>query len=408
MDVFLSKSNILRIVVFAFAVVLIMKVIGVFPDRHLNHDEYLHHWQSQHFANGHTSLNREITMIPGYHAVTSLVMRLTGDQSLDMARTVSALFGLISVIMFFFSARALDPPSADLKTAQYALFPIILPMFFVAYTDAFSIALILTMAFFVIRNKPNVAALFLFASILVRQSNILWLLFILMYVFLKDENRQINIRYAVQFAIKNWASMITGLAFVVFYIVNDGVAIGDKVSHVFGLYFGNVIFLAALVGFLFLPQIIGSRKKLIYEIKSSPVTFISLFVFMVFIYVKWIAGDFHRYNGVAGFLRNEILIVVREQLPYTLAFFVFLVIGATWLLSLAKRNSTLAIIIVIGFLSVVPSFLIEQRYYIVFATLLLLFREPLEKKYEYASIIFLTLPSAAIIWAISTQAIIML
>jgi len=102
------------------------------------------------------------------------------------------------------------------------------------------------------------------ASIIVRQNNIIWLFFIFILIYAL-ENNSFN-KYSLKAHLKkSWIFLLGFLAFLIFAILNKGIAIGDKESHpLASLHFSNIYFMLFLFFFLFLPLNLSNLKKIIY------------------------------------------------------------------------------------------------------------------------------------------------
>jgi hypothetical protein len=140
-------------------------------------DEEVHYDQIARFARGDLSLNPWLTTLPGYHALLGFVGYVTGVTSLPFMRFLSFLIGLATIGVFWLITRELYKDAGFLRVLQFTFLPILFPFFFLLYTDVLSLLFILLAFFFMLRERPTLAAVMSLAGVLVRQTNIVWLLF---------------------------------------------------------------------------------------------------------------------------------------------------------------------------------------------------------------------------------------
>jgi len=122
-------------------------VAGLLAMRHrgVYTDELNHYSQIELFLRGEFRVfTRYLTTIPGYHAIVAAILKMTGGESLDAARLVNAAFALIAVAGFHALRKRLWPGTETLATAQLLALPILVPLFFLVYTDVLAIALLRT------------------------------------------------------------------------------------------------------------------------------------------------------------------------------------------------------------------------------------------------------------------------
>jgi alpha-1,2-glucosyltransferase len=140
-------------------------------------DEEVHYDQIARFARGDLSLNPALTTLPGYHALLGLIGYVTGVTNIPFMRFLSFLIGLATIGVFGLISRELYRDAGFLRVLQLAFLPILFPFFFLLYTDVLSLLFVLLAFFFILRERPTLAAVMSLAGVLVRQTNIVWLLF---------------------------------------------------------------------------------------------------------------------------------------------------------------------------------------------------------------------------------------
>jgi alpha-1,2-glucosyltransferase len=140
-------------------------------------DEEVHYDEIAHFARGDLSFNPLLTTLPGYHALLGLIGYVTGVTNVPFMRFLSFLIGLATIGVFGLIGRELYRDAGFLRMIQFACLPILFPFFFLLYTDVLSLLFVLLAFFFILRERPTLAAVMSLAGMLVRQTNIVWLLF---------------------------------------------------------------------------------------------------------------------------------------------------------------------------------------------------------------------------------------
>jgi alpha-1,2-glucosyltransferase len=149
------------------AAIVAMRQKGAFTD------EVDHYAQISLFVRADWRVLPGITTIPGYHLLVGVILHVTGN-SLDAARLVNAGFGLIAIAGFHALRRQLWSGTETLATAQFIALPILVPLFFVVYTDVLALALLLWAAWANVVRRHALAALLLTLLVGVRQHEVVW------------------------------------------------------------------------------------------------------------------------------------------------------------------------------------------------------------------------------------------
>jgi alpha-1,2-glucosyltransferase len=348
-------------------------------------------YQSGQYGRVHESL----TMLPGYHVVLGLLSALAGIHTLNFYRLVNIGFSLLSVAVFSKVLSIVHPKAGVARIAQYAFLPILFPYFFLLYTDAFSLLIVLLAFWALLRGRYAAAGIAGIASMAVRQNNVVWLLFFFL-AFLWIElpgflsmipPRLRNDRVRTFIAahptrVTSWtllggtAIFVLGFGlFVAFVVWNGGVAIGDKDKHPFpSFHLGNVYFCLFVAFFMFLPLHLANVRLIAGRLRSSRLLLPALVAFFL-VYMLTFSND-HVYNqGLDSlFIHNRILAYFNQTLTLKALFFLpvacsFLSFAVT---PLVRPFGVLLVPITVLYL--LPSWLIEHRYYLIPFTLFLLLR----------------------------------
>lgn len=144
-------------------------------------DEGIHVAQVQAYLSGSLDANPYLAMIPGYHAVLAALMSVAGLSSMGGMRGMSALFGAIAAVIFYAIRRKLGDDKAVFTAALFYVFPLFYPYYFLAYTDIFSMMVVLLAVLQAVSGRHLLAACVVTLSIAVRQNNVIWGAFLAAY-----------------------------------------------------------------------------------------------------------------------------------------------------------------------------------------------------------------------------------
>jgi alpha-1,2-glucosyltransferase len=370
----------------ALAATFLVLVVAffVFSDNEPRWDERAHWRQIELFVQRDWSMEPSITTLPGYHALIALAAWLTHSARLPTVRLVQFQIALATIVTFFFLARRRDASCATPKTLQFVFLPLLFPLFFMVYTDVASLGFVLLTALAASAGRYPAAGVLGLASCLVRQNNIVWaaLAFAQAYVADHGWRRPSRLSSLLRYA----PVLLSGVAVVGWLVFNRGqVAAGDVKAHPLGTpHLGNIFFLLFLSGVLFLPLWWGYRAETWVRLRR-PATWVALAVTFALFWFGFAAD--HPYNEEHGFLRNQILAWATGTRTHSLVFFLPIAIAGLSLPSVRlSRAGWLVYPATVAFL--LPSWLIEQRYYLIPLALLLADREPVNARIEWVLVAF--------------------
>lgn len=398
-----------RIIVIATLVALVASFIWM-KDVRLMVDEEIHDRQIGYFLKGEYRIDEALTQVPGYHMLIALAATATGMGQGPILRWLTMLFAVGCIVVFYGCARAVDRQHTVVRFLQCAMFPLLVPFYFLLYTDVASLCFVLLSFFLVLKQRPVLGGLASLVSILMRQNNIIWTLF-LMFLVLADESwlqqykdmkihslRSLAARLPTRsqfFSLLGRTStfLFTFLLIAIFVVKNGGVAIGDESNHPFpSFHYGNIYMLLFSVFFLFIPLHAANGSVILQRVLTRPWYMLALAIFFLF-YLKTFVND-HMYNHDAYFIRNNILMYfettpARKILFFTPIFLVLLSLPVTRLL----RQAYLWIYPLTAlFLSL--SWLVEPRYYLIPFSLFLLCRARASAWVEHSLILLFAICSA--------------
>jgi len=353
------------------------------------YDESSHLKAMRAIAVGDFGLHPELPMFPGYHWVVVVLSRPFGID-LSIARLTSLGFAIGGTLLYSATRRRLvhDDRLAPLR---FAWLPLLLPFTAMAYTDVPAVVLVLGAVWAVTRDRPLESALWLAAACAVRQTNVIWALFLVGWVTL---DRWPSLA-AIARSTAGYAVVVAGCG-VVFLALGRVQAYPVEGQEVM-VNFNHLFVVAPLALVLWWPiwqaRLPSDLRRLRVAGSRYPVV-LGVALIAVFGIGAWLAGDYaiaHPGNAFTGyFVRNEPLLWMRDSLGLralgiALAFVaVFLVVSLVW----AQPNRRLLVLVlVLGAVSVALHGLVDPRYYLVPSVLLGLFIE-LERAVERRLVIW--------------------
>jgi alpha-1,2-glucosyltransferase len=378
------KTETLRLAV-AAAFVLVVAILAYRALRPLPRysDEIHHYRQISGFCQGDYTLNPRVTTIPGYHALSALVGRATGDCSLQRMRLVNAVIGVLSVFAFFAAARAAGAAEPFARTYQYLLLPILLPYHFLVYADSISLLANLVTLALMLRGRFVLAGLAGSLAILVRQTNVVWLALVCLSAWIDDPEVRDAPRSFSAWLRRVWTALLGCAGFAAFVVWNGGVAVGGRGAFKAGFHTGNVFLFLALYSVLFLPANLAAIRRRAGQL-ARPL-FWAVLAAAYALFLATFRVD-HPFNKFEGFLRNEMLSAVATSPLWKHVFFLFVAFGLASLYATRLRRASLYLVYPLALATLLPLRLIEHRYGLAAFVLLLACREDDPEAVEYAGV----------------------
>ncbi|KAJ6633375.1 putative Dol-P-Glc:Glc(2)Man(9)GlcNAc(2)-PP-Dol alpha-1,2-glucosyltransferase [Pseudolycoriella hygida] len=292
----------LFIVYTLFSVFIFFKV---FDTSNLVIDEEFHLRQGLHYCNGDFRIwDPKITTLPGLYIVSTLLFLPFNLCNAFMLRTTSLIASIINV-WFIYEIRKFVTQRSKSKDWKLAFETFIIstlpPMYFFAhlyYTDIISITTVLGLVLFNMRNEHNKSALFGFASVLMRQTNIVWvgmafgMTVIDKFVsqtlpFVKDADKTSKIDHVYTFkdiiavagfylkrfylipkqfkllAFYLFGYLLVILAFIVFVTWNGSIVVGDKSAHEATLHLPQILYFSLFTFVFGISMLLTHLKRTI-------------------------------------------------------------------------------------------------------------------------------------------------
>ncbi|UXY16177.1 Dol-P-Glc:Glc(2)Man(9)GlcNAc(2)-PP-Dol alpha-1,2-glucosyltransferase [Chitiniphilus purpureus] len=390
-------------IAYAFLYLFVIAVFFYLKNANLLVDEQIHQAQIRRFFAGDYTLEPALTTVPGYHLLLAWLIWPFGELTLPMIRGVNMVFGLALIGVFTLLLRRIQGRVELARLVQFVFFPIILPFFFLAYTDVLGLALVLAGLYLALCGQWTASALVCLLSLTVRQNNVVWMAMIPMLCHLQAPGRVWDSQRLKTLARRCWAFILGGIGFAAFVVYNGGVAVGDRWAHpASGIHSGNFYFLLLIYSILFLPAIIANLRNTVDYIRNqslAPIGLACLFLFYLFTF-----NNTHPYNHLLEhyFLRNWLLQLITSSAMMKIAFFLPMAIAFFDFLARAKGRHDRLLLGLFGVLAVLPSWLIEQRYYIVPLALLMLYRDEEAPQVEAVTSLYYVTAAVALLYGIAT------
>ena len=353
----------------------------------LTGDEVYHYPQIEVFAEGRFEINRDLAMLPGYHAIIGALAwagGLGGALSPSAARAIS--WGLCSLVpvLFFLCARALGKGNRFSLSLAFLLSPLIFPFFFFLYTDIPSLLFLLGVLLLTLRRRYQLAGLMAVLSLLLRQSNVIWVFFFAL-VALGQEGVwarlvQRDFRPVLHALAGLWLFVFAGLAFLAFVYWHGGIALGGPgqargevvgVHRVEHLYPTQIYLLLFTMFLLFVPLHIRNLPRIARMIRRRPVICLCIGVMSLAFYL-WTFWADHPWNSHLSYLRNQILQLLREDLYLRIAAFIPMAWTLCSLCVTPLQRRSFYYLYPVTVAALLPVSLVEPRYFIVPVALFML------------------------------------
>jgi alpha-1,2-glucosyltransferase len=332
-------------------------------------DEANHLGQIQRYLAGNYVTTS--TASGGFHALAAMFAWLAGDAEKESIRLFVLIVAFVTILTFQSLIESFEPQAATTRTLQFALFPLLFPFWYLIYTDVLALLLLLLAVLAVRRNHLHVSGIMMILSMAVRQSYVVWLA--LLGVWIAAMNAGISLR---QLARRGLSFGFAAALFLLFVLLNDGVAIGDRDAHPeMELHTENLLFMLVCFFLTFLPLIASVLPRIR---RLHPALLVAVPVLSIALLFGTFRVD-HPYNDNAVtedlFLRNELLQVITSSTIARAGASLAVAVAALSLFVIRLRQPIHYLIYPFAALSVMPAWLIEQRYYLPAFALFMVFRE---------------------------------
>ena len=365
------------------AALVAMRHCGIFTD------ELDHYSQIVLFRRGDFRVYTDyLTTIPGYHVLVAAILWLFRAESLDAARLVNAAFALIGIAGFHALRRHAWPGTETIATAQLLVLPILVPLFFLVYTDMLALALLVWATLATLKERHWISALLITALVGVRQNEVVWAGFLAALAVWPLWSAR-GMQAWRDIASRVLPYCIPVAAFLGFWWWNGSISLshGQSALHPdLRLHAGNLYFALFVAGVLLPLQALAGLRDFFARAKIRPwLLAIPILLFVAF----WFGfrAD-NPYNAVFPdyYIRNGFLLAIDAE-PWLRALVgIVVVLAACGLAFTRLRPAYAAWMYPFAALFLAASWLIEQRYALVPLVLWLAFREHRGRAIEWATI----------------------
>lgn len=374
----MSKKNIENIIFFIYLIIIIgFALLGakiLIKKNLLIVDERTTYQQIMLFVKSDWSTDVNIAPVRGYHAFIFLILRLFNNSSYSFLRYLAVGINLISIPIVYLVAKHIDSRSAKITTLQFSFLPILSPFLSLMYNDIFSLTLIILSIYFLLLKKYYLAGVVVVVSMAVRQNNIIWLLFELGFIWLRNGGFEVNKEKILKFFRQTAIHFFGIVLFIIFLIINKGVAAGDRSLNPLALSsLGNVYLMLFLIFFLFLPLCVNSISKIATFIRQNKYV-VFFFVLAYFLYMRSFTNP-HPFNQSQFFLRNVILVFFTKSTLSMTIFFVIVCFSTLVVFVSPYYYKVGPLLMLSSFIFLSPMWLVEERYFFVPITLFIIFRK---------------------------------
>lgn len=365
-------------------------------------DEGFHAPQVQKFSKGIYRFERSLPMPPTYHLLLGLMARAAGVKQVNDLRFLSGVVSLLSVPVFARLARRVQPGGAEIRTAQLFFLPVIFPLFFMVYTDLWSLLSVLGLVVLTLERRFIAAGLCAVIAMALRQTAAVWVGFAVVLTALDqhDTRATFTIRAAAANLIRRGIPLLFACAlFVIFLVLNKGPALGDRRLHQPSFNPTNLYAFLVLGWALSLPHQIAGLPRIL-SLLRRPAAWLAIGIGLI-VYLGTYRVT-HPFNvpGLDFYLHNAALAQATRSLPLRVALFVPLAWMALSLWTMRFTEPRLRWLLLFIPLSLAFNPLIEQRYYIPAFALLLACREDAPGSLDVVTVLAYTATSAFVLFGI--------
>ncbi|XP_037934963.1 putative Dol-P-Glc:Glc(2)Man(9)GlcNAc(2)-PP-Dol alpha-1,2-glucosyltransferase [Teleopsis dalmanni] len=292
--------------------------LRVYATTHSVIDEEFHLRQGLHFCNKRFDIwDPKITTFPGLYLI-SLVLNPINSCSVLGLRLISFTSAVINVVLLYkIRRRNLKRSKSSLAALDAFTIAALPPLYFFShlyYTDTISLTTILLFYYFWQKESHLQAAVYAAASVLMRQTNVVWvgMAFGIMSLDVLIKNyaafKRIKYHQVQTFKVQTWLEILTNfklmlrsiwqilkkgcfylvilLPFVAFVFINGSIVIGDKQAHEASIHLPQLFYFSIFVLIFAISNSIKQLKVTLQVILHEKL--IVLFVIGVCVLiVKW-------------------------------------------------------------------------------------------------------------------------
>ena len=356
---------------------LVVTVIGgcFFAARtmELKTDEQSHYTQFERYVAG--DYVTTTSAAGGFEATAAIFARLTGGSTKEDIRLFVLLISGVTMLLFWSLVRSFEPQASTMRTLQFVFFPLLFPFWFLIYTDVYALMWLLLALLALTRDRVHLTGILMIVSLLVRQTYIVWLAMLGLWTAIVNSAAPLR-----QIVTRGTSFGIGAGLFLLFVIVNGGIAVGDQDNHPdFAFHTENLLFMLLCFFAMFLPLILSTLPQIV---RLPPALLVGVPLSSVVLYFGTFRVDHPNNIGLNHYVRNALLEAMTASTGAGVVTSVAMALAVLSLCVIRLRQPVQYLIYPFAALSVMPSWLIEQRYYLPAFTLFMLFRESASPRVE--------------------------
>ena len=359
---------------------LVVTVMGIcfFAARTIDEkaDESAHYAQIERYVAGNYDTGSDtVAQTGGFHASAMIFARLTGVATKENIRLFVLLISGATMLLFRSLVRSFEPRASTMRTLQFVFFPLLFPFWFLIYTDVYALMWLLLALLALTRDRVHLTGILMIVSVLVRQTYIVWLAMLGLWTAIVNSAAPLR-----QIVTRGTSFGIGAGLFLLFVIVNGGIAVGDRGSNPdFAFHTENLLFMLLCFFAMFLPLILSTLPQIV---RLPPALLLGVPLSSVVLYFGTFRVDHPNNIGLNHYVRNALLETMTASTGAGVVISVAMALAVLSLCVIRLRQPVQYLIYPFAALSVMPSWLIEQRYYLPAFTLFMLFRESASPRVE--------------------------
>lgn len=338
---------------------------------------------------------------------TNSLADVCGD--LNILRSLNLFGGAVVLALVLYGLSPASNEKKNYYIANVISSPLLYTYYFLFYTDVWASILVILALYLVVKRPIGnlvsiyVSALVSFISLWFRQTNILWVIYVVVVLIdqrKKTKNEGLSFTTCKDFVLQAFKDFVmvapfalVTVAFAGFVVYNGGVTLGDKENHKFNLHVVQVFYCFSFMTFFTVPvwlSVQTIKKYLKFTLGSALKV---AFTVVSFVGIKYIVDNF---TIVHPFLladnRHYTFYLWRKILRVKYSWICLIPVYhfSTWtvVLNLLSNKSSLKLepISIIAFIgctciTIIPSPLFEPRYYILPLLIFRIFTSPKNEKH---------------------------
>ena len=339
----------------------------------LKADEQSHYAQFERYVAGNYVTTTSAA--GGFEATAAIFARLTGGSTKEDIRLFALLISGATMLLFRSLLRSFEPQASTMRTLQFVFFPLLFPFWFLIYTDVYALMWLLLALLALTRDRVHLTGILMIVSLLVRQTYIVWLAMLGLWTVIVNSAAPLR-----QIVTRGTGFVIGAGLFLLFVLVNGGIAVGDQRSHPdFVFHTENLLFMLSCFFVMFLPLILSTLSQIV---RLPPALLVGVPLSSVVLYFGTFQVDHSNNIGLDYYLHNALLEAMTASTGAGVVTSVAIALTVLSLCVIRLRQPVHYLLYPFAALSVMPSWLIEQRYYLPAFALFMLFRESASPRVE--------------------------